>query len=230
MHFLQRLSTPSSSAHILCDLGRQAVAAFAAQQPANTLHATSVNCGNCFVSRSCKAKQRLSTLIQLQAPSLGGGNAGVVCQRCLQTGHWTYECKNAPVYKARPTRTQQLMQPKVRWRRLSLTSVANLGPMSFANGGSGAPLDPARGSGCSGNSLAELQLPPRLSATHLAHRAARALLTCMSRKLLSNHSCTSATDNMLHANTNQALAARSCHTGSKFLDSCKTWCSLQRMS
>lgn len=53
-------------------------------------------------------------VLPLQAPSLGGGSAGLVCQRCLQTGHWTYECKNAPVYKSRPTRTQQLKQPKVR--------------------------------------------------------------------------------------------------------------------
>ncbi len=67
----------------------------------------------------------------------------MVCQRCLQTGHWTYECKNAPVYKARPTRTQQLMQPKVRWQRLSLVNTADVGMVSFANGSSGATLDSA---------------------------------------------------------------------------------------
>ncbi|CAG8475494.1 657_t:CDS:2 [Cetraspora pellucida] len=33
------------------------------------------------------------------------------CQKCLEYGHWTYECKNERVYKARPTRTQQLTKP-----------------------------------------------------------------------------------------------------------------------
>ncbi|CAJ0832125.1 609_t:CDS:2 [Entrophospora sp. SA101] len=33
------------------------------------------------------------------------------CQKCLEFGHWTYECKNSRVYKARPTRTQQLSKP-----------------------------------------------------------------------------------------------------------------------
>ena len=28
------------------------------------------------------------------------------CQRCLQYGHWTYECINKPVYLYRPSRTQ----------------------------------------------------------------------------------------------------------------------------
>jgi hypothetical protein len=31
-----------------------------------------------------------------------------------QPGHWTYECKNEAKYQARPTRTQQLKNPKVR--------------------------------------------------------------------------------------------------------------------
>ena len=74
---------------------------------------------------------------QLQAPSLGGGNAGVVCQRCLQTGHWTYECKNVPVYKARPTRTQQLMQPKVRWKRTKFIIVADADMAPSVDGSSG---------------------------------------------------------------------------------------------
>lgn len=30
------------------------------------------------------------------------------CQKCHQSGHWTYECKNARVYMARPSRTKQL--------------------------------------------------------------------------------------------------------------------------
>lgn len=32
------------------------------------------------------------------------------CQRCLQIGHWTYECKNAPVYAKRVSRTKQLLK------------------------------------------------------------------------------------------------------------------------
>jgi hypothetical protein len=36
------------------------------------------------------------------------------CQKCLQLGHWTFECKNQPTYISRPTRTQQLLNPKVR--------------------------------------------------------------------------------------------------------------------
>ncbi|GAB5593990.1 hypothetical protein Unana1_08890 [Umbelopsis nana] len=33
------------------------------------------------------------------------------CQKCLEYGHWTYECKKSQSYKARPTRTQQLNKP-----------------------------------------------------------------------------------------------------------------------
>eukprot|EP00887_Chlorella_sp_A99_P006081 scaffold22.g6081.t1 len=36
------------------------------------------------------------------------------CQKCLQQGHWTYECKGERVYIARPTRTQQLKNPRAR--------------------------------------------------------------------------------------------------------------------
>lgn len=41
-----------------------------------------------------------------------GGTAQ--CQKCFQTGHWTYECKNERVYISRPSRTQQLKNPKLR--------------------------------------------------------------------------------------------------------------------
>ncbi|KAG0234833.1 hypothetical protein BGX31_004449 [Mortierella sp. GBA43] len=33
------------------------------------------------------------------------------CQKCLEFGHFTYDCKAERVYKARPTRTQQLKKP-----------------------------------------------------------------------------------------------------------------------
>ncbi|OIW00146.1 hypothetical protein TanjilG_29136 [Lupinus angustifolius] len=41
-----------------------------------------------------------------------GGTAQ--CQKCFQSGHWTYECKNERVYISRPSRTQQLKNPKLR--------------------------------------------------------------------------------------------------------------------
>jgi hypothetical protein len=36
------------------------------------------------------------------------------CQKCLQIGHWTYECKGKAVYKKRPSRTQQLADPSLK--------------------------------------------------------------------------------------------------------------------
>lgn len=33
------------------------------------------------------------------------------CQKCLEYGHYTYDCKAERVYTARPTRTQQLKKP-----------------------------------------------------------------------------------------------------------------------
>ncbi|XP_068657472.1 uncharacterized protein [Aristolochia californica] len=45
-------------------------------------------------------------------PPVGG--AASQCQKCFQTGHWTYECKNERVYISRPSRTQQLKNPKLR--------------------------------------------------------------------------------------------------------------------
>ncbi|KAJ1292115.1 hypothetical protein BS78_02G367700 [Paspalum vaginatum] len=36
------------------------------------------------------------------------------CQKCFQHGHWTYECKNERVYMSRPSRTQQLKNPKLK--------------------------------------------------------------------------------------------------------------------
>ncbi|KAF9120167.1 Zinc finger CCHC domain-containing protein 10 [Mortierella sp. 14UC] len=36
------------------------------------------------------------------------------CQKCLEFGHYTYECKAERVYKPRPTRTQQLKKPMKR--------------------------------------------------------------------------------------------------------------------
>jgi hypothetical protein len=41
-------------------------------------------------------------------------NAGGQCQKCFQTGHWTYECKNERVYMTRPSRTEQLKNPRLK--------------------------------------------------------------------------------------------------------------------
>ena len=46
----------------------------------------------------------------------------------VQKGHWTYECKNAPAYTARPSRTEQLLNPKV-------TSCLDTNRVSHALGG-----------------------------------------------------------------------------------------------
>ncbi|KAI9194818.1 hypothetical protein LWI28_009426 [Acer negundo] len=42
------------------------------------------------------------------------GSAASQCQKCFQTGHWTFECKNERVYMSRPSRTQQLKNPKLK--------------------------------------------------------------------------------------------------------------------
>jgi len=42
------------------------------------------------------------------------GGSSSQCQKCFQAGHWTYECKNERVYMSRPSRTQQLKNPKLK--------------------------------------------------------------------------------------------------------------------
>ncbi|KAK9949404.1 hypothetical protein M0R45_004928 [Rubus argutus] len=44
------------------------------------------------------------------------GSAASQCQKCFQPGHWTYECKNERVYISRPSRTQQLKNPKLKMK------------------------------------------------------------------------------------------------------------------
>ncbi|KAH9841528.1 zinc knuckle-domain-containing protein [Rhodofomes roseus] len=39
--------------------------------------------------------------------------SSTICQRCLGTGHFTYECKGSRPYISRPSRTQQLENPRV---------------------------------------------------------------------------------------------------------------------
>ncbi|CAI5713225.1 unnamed protein product [Hyaloperonospora brassicae] len=43
-------------------------------------------------------------------------SVAAMCQKCLRPGHWTYECKNEAVYVHRPSRSQQLKNPKLRQR------------------------------------------------------------------------------------------------------------------
>ncbi|KAL6302788.1 zinc knuckle-domain-containing protein [Sparassis latifolia] len=40
-------------------------------------------------------------------------DASTVCQKCLGTGHFTFECKSTRPYISRPSRTQQLENPRV---------------------------------------------------------------------------------------------------------------------
>ena len=35
------------------------------------------------------------------------------CQKCLETGHWTYECKKERIYLKRPTRTKILLKKSI---------------------------------------------------------------------------------------------------------------------
>ncbi|KAI0300268.1 zinc knuckle-domain-containing protein [Russula brevipes] len=51
------------------------------------------------------------------APHRRSGNnpratSSTVCQKCLSTGHFTYECKATRPYVSRPSRTAQLENPR----------------------------------------------------------------------------------------------------------------------
>uniref|UniRef100_M4C528 CCHC-type domain-containing protein n=1 Tax=Hyaloperonospora arabidopsidis (strain Emoy2) TaxID=559515 RepID=M4C528_HYAAE len=52
----------------------------------------------------------------LGASSSAASSIAAMCQKCLRPGHWTYECKNEAVYVHRPSRSQQLKNPKLRQR------------------------------------------------------------------------------------------------------------------
>ncbi|ETW81562.1 hypothetical protein HETIRDRAFT_248226, partial [Heterobasidion irregulare TC 32-1] len=38
--------------------------------------------------------------------------SSTICQKCLGTGHFTYQCKSTRPYVSRPSRTQQLENPR----------------------------------------------------------------------------------------------------------------------
>jgi hypothetical protein len=63
---------------------------------------------------------RLGERKDLKSSMTTVGGAASQCQKCLQTGHWTYECKNERVYISRPSRSQQLKNPKLK-AKLSVT-------------------------------------------------------------------------------------------------------------
>ncbi|GAB2265758.1 hypothetical protein Dimus_000794 [Dionaea muscipula] len=60
---------------------------------------------------------RLGERKDLKMPIVNGTTSQ--CQKCFQVGHWTYECKNERVYISRPSRSQQLKNPRLRQKPLS---------------------------------------------------------------------------------------------------------------
>ncbi|GJN10869.1 hypothetical protein PR202_ga29006 [Eleusine coracana subsp. coracana] len=52
--------------------------------------------------------------VKTKASETSSGGAYTQCQKCFQHGHWTYECKNERVYMSRPSRTQQLKNPRLK--------------------------------------------------------------------------------------------------------------------
>ncbi|XP_044484514.1 zinc finger CCHC domain-containing protein 10-like [Mangifera indica] len=59
---------------------------------------------------------RLGERKDLKTTMSGIGGTASQCQKCFQTGHWTYECKSERVYMSRPSRTQQLKNPKLKMK------------------------------------------------------------------------------------------------------------------
>lgn len=50
-------------------------------------------------------------------------NAGAKCQKCLQAGHWTYDCPNQRTYRPRPTRSALLANPELRLPEATMAAV-----------------------------------------------------------------------------------------------------------
>ncbi|XP_062187632.1 uncharacterized protein LOC133890981 [Phragmites australis] len=59
--------------------------------------------------------------VKLKTSETSSLGAYTQCQKCFQHGHWTYECKNERVYVSRPSRTQQLKNPKLK-KNVSVSS------------------------------------------------------------------------------------------------------------
>ena len=63
----------------------------------------------------------------------GGGSSSsssssAQCQRCLQVGHWTYQCKNEAAYLSRPSRTSFLQKPSLERKYKEKNQVIADGP------------------------------------------------------------------------------------------------------
>uniref|UniRef100_A0A7N0UCX9 Uncharacterized protein n=2 Tax=Kalanchoe fedtschenkoi TaxID=63787 RepID=A0A7N0UCX9_KALFE len=52
----------------------------------------------------------------LKSSMSNSGGTSTRCQKCFQTGHWTYECKNERVQITQPSRTLRLKSPKLRMK------------------------------------------------------------------------------------------------------------------
>ncbi|XP_051152901.1 uncharacterized protein LOC127266626 [Andrographis paniculata] len=65
---------------------------------------------------STEKQVRLGERKDIKSSTSDLGGTASQCQKCFQTGHWTYECKNERVYISRPSRTQQLKNPKLRMK------------------------------------------------------------------------------------------------------------------
>ncbi|PKA56638.1 hypothetical protein AXF42_Ash012768 [Apostasia shenzhenica] len=59
---------------------------------------------------------KLGVRKDLKTSGSSTGGSAAQCQKCFQFGHWTYECKNERVYMSRPSRTQQLKNPKLKMK------------------------------------------------------------------------------------------------------------------
>lgn len=64
--------------------------------------------------KAVRLGERKDKSMSASSSAVVGGGGGSQCQKCFETGHWTYECKNERVYVSRPSRTQQLKDPKLR--------------------------------------------------------------------------------------------------------------------
>ena len=49
-------------------------------------------------------------------------NANAKCQKCLQTGHWTFDCPNERTYRPRPSRTALLANPELKLPEANLVT------------------------------------------------------------------------------------------------------------
>jgi hypothetical protein len=90
-----------------------------AQLRAHQMQSESAGSGEAFSSWQLKQQMRQNMYMNSteRAPTVREKkceNANQQCQKCLEFGHWTYECKNQRVYLSRPSRTKLLKRPHLR--------------------------------------------------------------------------------------------------------------------